>query len=443
MTERVTVFGAVEEKTRAQLERSMTASGPDSLGVLCADNHPGYGMPIGGVVASQTHVMPAGVGVDIGCGNMAVRTPVLAADLDMRRVMDEVWKVISFGMGQKNGEEMKDHPVYQDIMDSPVRAQRLMIQSARNQLGTVGGGNHYVDLFVDADGLVWIGVHFGSRGFGFKTAKGFLALAAGLEWDARTSDDMDDQPLAIPLGTQLADDYLAGMEIAGAYAHAGREWVVERVLRILGLSLSDTTFHVHNHHNYAWWEEHQNQRWLVTRKGATPAFPRQEGFVGANMLDEAVILRGVDSDRSKAALYSTVHGAGRAMSRRQAGGKTKAIGKWRCQDHRKCSFAGAKGGFRKGPNGETPKCPLCGHKLRLEWMSEQVTKGVIDWDAVLGELARRKVELRGGAADEAPGAYKVLSDVLSHHDGTVEILHRLRPIGVAMAGLETHDPYKD
>src|SRR6185369_510886 len=141
---------------------------------------------------------------------------------------------------------------------------------ARSQLGTVGSGNHYVDLLEDrADGRLWVGVHFGSRGFGHKTASGFLALADGRKWGDRVNNSMDAPPSTIQLGTPLADDYLAAMNIAGEYAYAGRDWLVNRVLRLLG---ARDELRVHNHHNFAWWEEHDGQKWLVVRKGATPAF---------------------------------------------------------------------------------------------------------------------------------------------------------------------------
>jgi len=252
------VFGEAEEASRAQLERCLDVAGEGSVGVLCADHHKGYSMPIGGVVASDKVVMPAGVGYDIGCGNAAVRTTIKVADgLDVRRVMDEIWKVISFGMGQKNGERVETHQVYDEILQSPVLQQRAMLQQSRDQLGTVGSGNHYVDLFVDEDGFLWVGVHFGSRGFGHKTASGFLALANGKNWDERVNDSMDAPPATIRLGTSMADDYLKAMSIAGDYAYAGREWVIERVLKILGSP--ETTFRVHNHHNYAWWETHDGR----------------------------------------------------------------------------------------------------------------------------------------------------------------------------------------
>ena len=392
-------FGEVDPVSLQQLERCLDASGESSRGVLCADHHKGYSMPIGGVVASDRVVMPAGVGYDIGCGNCAVQTPIRAADLDVSKAMDEIWRTISFGMGQKNDERIADHPVFDAIAHSPVQQQRKQLANARAQLGTVGGGNHYVDLFEDrADGSLWVGVHFGSRGLGHKTASGFLSLASGRKWDQRPNDSMDARPATIALGTPLADDYLAAMNIAGEYAYAGRDWVVDRVLRILQTQARQR---VHNHHNFAWWEKHHGKRMLVIRKGATPAFPGQQGFIGGSMGDDAVIVEGVESPASKAALYSTVHGAGRVMSRTQAAGKF---------------------------NRRTGK---------------QTSRGVVNWLEWQQQLKAQGIELRGGGADEAPQCYKRLPEVLAAHAGTIRVLHTLRPIGVAMAGKDTFDPYRD
>lgn len=392
-------FGEVDPASLQQIERCLDASGESSRGVLCADHHKGYSMPIGGVVASDRVVMPAGVGYDIGCGNCAVQTPMRAADLDVRKAMDEIWRTISFGMGQKNDERIADHPVFDAIARSPVQQQRQQLASARAQLGTVGGGNHYVDLFEDrADGSLWVGVHFGSRGLGHKTASGFLSLASGRKWDQRPNDNMDARPATIPLGTPLADDYLAAMSIAGEYAYAGRDWVVDRVLRILQ---TRAVQRVHNHHNFAWWETHDGKKMLVIRKGATPAFPGQQGFIGGSMGDDAVIVEGVESRASKAALYSTVHGAGRVMSRTQAAGKF---------DRR---------------------------------TRKQLSRGVVNWPEWQRQLKAKGIELRGGGPDESPQCYKRLPEVLAAHSGTIRVLHTLRPIGVAMAGKDTFDPYRD
>ena len=308
----VRTFGPVTYDAADQLADCLNLD-PESSGVLCADHHVGYSMPIGGVLATKTIVIPAGVGYDIGCGNMAVRTNVRAADVDVSKVMDEIVRVISFGVGRSNMDVIQDAPVFDLIAKSPVKEQRELLTIARAQLGTVGSGNHYVDLFADdLTGLLWVGVHFGSRGFGHKTATGFLSIAAGGKFDepAPKSSGIGVLSLALPSG----QDYIDAMEIAGEYAYAGRQHVVQRVLDILGARAEDV---VHNHHNFAWQERHNGESVLVTRKGATPAFPGQRGFIGGSMGENAVIIHGIDSDISRAALYSTVHGAGRAMARVQ------------------------------------------------------------------------------------------------------------------------------
>jgi tRNA-splicing ligase RtcB len=384
-------FGPAEDDAAKQMERCLGVSGDDAVGVLCADHHKGYGMPIGGVVASTTHVMPAGVGFDIACGNMAARTNLLARDVDVSAVMDEIVAKISFGIGRANNDPVEDSPVFVRIAHSPVPYQRSLLDLARRQLGTVGSGNHYVDLFEDrADGRLWIGVHFGSRGFGHKTATYFLEQAGSRD------DSMDAVPVSLPLKSMLANEYLDAMAIAGEYAYAGRDWVVRKVLSILGAT---PDIEVHNHHNYAWIETHFDRQFLVTRKGATPAFPGQKGFIGGSMGDDAVIVEGVDGKESARSFYSTVHGAGRVM------GRMEAKGKWK--------------------NG------VCVRQPR------------IDWRAALADLRQKGIELRGGGADEAPLAYKRLSEVLAHHGDTIKVLHTLRPIGVAMAGANEVDPYKD
>lgn len=145
---------------------------------------------------------------------------------------------------------------------------------------------------------------------------------------------------------------------------------------------------------------------------------------------------------SEQSLYSTVHGAGRAMSRTKAAGKSRK--RWSCLN-RDCDWRQQPRTHVEQPKGTQPSewaCPKCGHRgLAKRWVQE--TAGAIDFDAVQADLAARGIELRGGAADEAPLAYKRLPDVLAHHEGTVRVLHELRPLGVAMAGAHTFDPYKD
>ena len=173
-------------------------------------------MPIGGVLALKEKVMPAGVGYDIACGNCAARTSVKADDLDTSQVMDEIRIVLSFGVGRKNNEPV-DHPVLDSIAHAHVKEQASMVHLARDQLGTIGSGNHYVDLFRDESGYLWVGVHFGSRGFGHKTCTGFLGLAAGKAWGDRVGDSgMDSVPLFLDLDTPSGQDYLTAMDLAGS-----------------------------------------------------------------------------------------------------------------------------------------------------------------------------------------------------------------------------------
>jgi tRNA-splicing ligase RtcB (3'-phosphate/5'-hydroxy nucleic acid ligase) len=380
----VTVIGDHEARTVAQLARCVQAE-DGAVGVLCADGHVGYSQPVGGAVAYRDHISVSGVGYDIGCGNKAVRTELRRADIaaDLPRIMDAIVGRISFGVGRANDDPV-DHPVLDAIRHADAAPQRELVDLAAAQLGTVGAGNHYVDLLADEDDVVWVGVHFGSRGFGHKTATRYLALAG-------EPGGMDAPPSLVRANSELGQEYIAAMQLAGEYAYAGRDVVVARVLELLG---AEETFGVHNHHNFAWRETHDGEDWWVVRKGCTPAFPGQQGFVGSTMGETSVILEGAETPAARAAFFSTVHGAGRRMSRTQAKGK-------------------------KG------------------------RPGLIDYGAVRADLAARGIELRGGAADEAPDAYKRLDQVLAEHGDSIRVLHRLTPIGVAMAGPDIVDPYKD
>lgn len=432
----VTIFGTAEQRAIDQIERCAAVE-DGALAVLCADNHVGYSQPIGGAVAYRNHISPSGVGYDIGCGNKAVRTTIKRSELDVKKgsdgvaeVMDEIVKRISFGMGRVNDEPV-EHEVLDHIKAAPFAPQRQLYDLATKQLGTVGAGNHYVDLFEDEDGWLWVGVHFGSRGFGHKTASGFLALAAGEKFEARgVEGEMDSPPIVFTTDSDLGQSYIEAMTLAGEYAYAGRDVVVDKVLAILGCSAD---YEVHNHHNFAWQEEHDGETFWVVRKGCTPAWPGQAGFVGSTMGEESVILEGTAEAQS--ALFSTVHGAGRVMSRTEAAGKSRK--RWGC-NNRECDWTQGSGEHKP----DDGHCPKCGHD-KLSKRMVQLKAGKIDFPTVQGELEAKGIELRGGAADEAPGAYKRLDEVLAAHGDSIRVLHRLRPIGVAMAGPDTFDPFKD
>jgi tRNA-splicing ligase RtcB len=365
-------------------------------------------MPIGGVAAYRNAVSPSGVGYDISCGNKAARTDIRADDLrpHIKSLMDQIAQTVVFGVGRSSGKAV-DHELFDDPTWNDLRDVGKLKQQARQQLGTVGSGNHYVDLFEDEAGWVWVGVHFGSRGLGHRTASGFLNLAAGRAFDAKAPGEHMDQPATmLSLNTELGQAYWQAMTLAGRYAYAGRDFVVNQVLEILGAHAVDE---VHNHHNYAWSEQHNGEEVIVVRKGATPAWPGQRGFIGGSMGDISVIVEGVASDEARAALHSTVHGAGRVMSRTKAAGKKKWL-----------------------PD------PRTGKKVPTV-----VAPGAVS-PAMMHEWLRNVgVELRGGGLDESPHVYRRLPEVLQVHGGSIRVLHTLKPLGVAMAGDDVVDPYKD
>ncbi|MDQ3992399.1 MAG: RtcB family protein, partial [Actinomycetota bacterium] len=187
-------------------------------------------------------------------------------------------------------------------------------------------------------------------------------------------------------------------------------------------------------HNYAAREEHFGRTYWVVRKGCTPAQPGQEGFVGGSMGDESVIVEGVAGDEAEEALFSTVHGAGRVMSRSQAAGRVRRRKLWACRN-RDCPRVFAQ------PGATCPEHPDAG--LMKVWVDEQVKPGKVDWPAVQARLREQGIVLVGGAADEAPEVYKRLPEVLAAHGETIRVKHTLRPLGVAMAGRDVYDPYKD
>ena len=436
------VFGSHEPKTLAQLADVASRA---ERAALMADGHLGYVMPIGGVAAYRDRISVVGVGFDIACGNCAIRTDRRIEELtraDRESIADEIQDSISFGIGRRNesGDAPIDDPLFEDPAWDAVPASHRedLRDKARAQLGTVGSGNHYVDIFADETGSLWVGVHFGSRGLGHTVASGFLALSQGREWGERVPE----AEALLDVGSPLGHDYWTLMELAGRYAYAGREWVARKAASILGGAEVDL---VHNHHNFGWREKHRGETLIVVRKGATPAFPGQRGFVGGSMGDDSVILRGsadaAARELQEAALFSTVHGAGRVMSRSEAAGRMKRHKVWAC-GRRDCPGRLPKETPRGG-EGTNPRCPLCGSKMFRREVRERKSAGKVTPEMMAAWLAERGVTLRGGGLDESPHAYRRLPDVLAAQGPTIEIEHVLRPLVVVMAGADEYDPYKD
>ena len=189
------VFGSHDPATLAQLE-DVRSRAVDAA--LMADGHVGYVMPIGGVAAYAEQVSVVGVGFDIACGNAAIRTDLTLAQLGdtpdeigrtLNGLADDIAATVSFGIGRKN--QADDAPVDHALFDDPAwdaiphKHRRALREKARVQLGTVGSGNHYVDVFAEETGTIWVGVHFGSRGLGHTIASAFLAVGQGRAWGER------------------------------------------------------------------------------------------------------------------------------------------------------------------------------------------------------------------------------------------------------------------
>lgn len=389
------IFGVHDENTMNQLHTCMR-TGNVVGGVLCADGHYGYSQPVGGVIVYDGQIAPSGVGYDIACGNKAVRTNLKYEEIADRlpALMDDIAAKMIFGVGRNNPERV-DHDLFDDpdwsvYRDIGTQEHDHLKATARKQLGTLGSGNHFVDILVEEEtGDVWVANHFGSRGFGHLTASGFLNLAKGRHFMARgPRESMDQPPTVLDLDSELGDMYYRAMRLAGRYAYAGRDYVMEKVLSILQ---AESVFEVHNNHNFAWKETHGGREYVVVRKGATPAAPGQLGFIGGSMCDISVIVRGKDSEESRAAFYSTVHGAGRIMSRTQAAGRRGRRGRKR-------------------------------------------TEGQISPEKMHRAVREYGVELRGAGPDESPFVYRKLQGVLDAHAETIDVLHVLRPVGVCMAG---------
>jgi tRNA-splicing ligase RtcB len=374
----IPVWGEHESNT---LEQAAVCARTADYFALMADGHLGYGVPIGGVIASESRISPTAVGFDIACGNKAVRLDIPASEVrqNIHTIMDDIWNTLSFGVGRRNNENNSDSPFVTDTHEGwATEAAKPLKHKANAQLGTIGSGNHYVDLF-------------GSRGLGHGIATWFLKAAGA-------ADGMMVEPVFFDVASDLGAQYIAAMQLGGTYAYAGRDWVCNRVAKLLGASIVEE---IHNHHNFAWLEEHDGRSLWVCRKGATPAFPGQRGFVGGTMGEISVILEGMDTPESKLSLRSTVHGAGRVLGRKMATG-----------------VVDRKTGVVK-------------------------REGLVKPEMMAGWLERGNVVLRGGGLDESPDCYKRLPEVLAAHGETIRILHTLTPLGVAMAGANEFDPYKD
>ena len=306
----------LDEQTLAQAKR--TARLPIVVGhvALMPDAHLGLGATIGSVVPTDGAIIPACVGVDIGCGMAAVRTDLTASDLpdDLGRLLSQIEKVIPAGVGQ--GHERRPADAWLDGHRPRTHLDDRLESKAYKQMGTLGSGNHFAEVSLDDDSQVWLVIHSGSRGIGNILAQSHITEAKAV---ARRLDiGLEDPNLAYLLeGTPEFDHYIADLRFAQAYARKNRETMMDAMLRIffrfVGKDLE--LDRVNCHHNYTEREVHQGRELWITRKGAISATVGEMGVLPGSMGTDSYIVEGLGNPDS---YNSSAHGAGRRMSRTRA-----------------------------------------------------------------------------------------------------------------------------
>ncbi|MFP4267096.1 MAG: RtcB family protein [Spirochaetaceae bacterium] len=280
---------------------------------IMPDAHEGFGMPIGGVLATEEVVIPNAVGVDIGCGMIAVQTDIedfAPGELDplSRAIRKEIPAGFSHHKTAQPWEGFSGAP------DIPVVQREL--ESARRQIGTLGGGNHFIELQKGDDGHVWIMLHSGSRNFGYTIAKEF-GKSARSEAEKKGLDLPDTQLAPLFLDTEEGRNYFEAMEYAQRFAAASRARMVEKVQEILERYRPEAGYleTVNIHHNFAALEVHYGKEVVIHRKGATAARRGQKGIIPGSQGTSSYIVEGLGNPES---FESCSHGAGRVMGRKAA-----------------------------------------------------------------------------------------------------------------------------
>ena len=344
------------------------------------DTHGGKGMPIGGVLATKGVVVPNAVGVDIGCGMCAVKTSLsiegLSPEILRKGILRGIRKRIPLGREHhKKTQDEKYMPQGFDI-DSMTVVRRQII-SAQKQIGTLGGGNHFIELQKDDEGSLWIMIHSGSRNLGKQVGDFYNEKAAALNRRWYSSVPAEINLPFLPMRTDEFQQYWAEMEYCVAFALANRSLMMERIQEAISEVLPDTKFEsmINIPHNYAAWENHFGENCIVHRKGATLATAGLTGIIPGSQGTCSYITEGLGNPES---FNSCSHGAGRRLSRTQA----------------------------------REQLSLEEEVARLEKM------GVV-------HAVRYKADL-----DEATGAYKNIDEVMAAQSDLVRIKTRLTPVAV-------------
>ncbi len=339
---------------------------------IMPDAHQGFGMPIGGVIACKGHVIPNAVGVDIGCGMCAVRTTLKTVSPNkLQNILNHLKSVIPTGFSHhKRKQDSKLMPKMVSFKDYVVVSR--LFEEARDQLGTLGGGNHFIEFQKGSDGYIWIMVHSGSRNFGKQVADYYNKLAIRLNCPPEVPKAW--QLAHLPLDAKEGQSYMKEMQYCVDFAFANRKLMMERIKEVFSTFCPCSFGEMINiAHNYAALETHYGQKVVVHRKGATQAFKGTIGIIPGSMGTPSYIVEGLGNEES---FKSCSHGAGRKMGRKQA--------------------------------------------IRTLKLSEEQKK----MKQILGKpTSQRELE-------EAPGAYKDIEQVMNHQTDLVHIKVRLEPLAV-------------
>lgn len=310
------------------------------------DVHWGMGATIGSVIPTIGAIIPAAVGVDIGCGMMAVKTSLTASQLpdNLHEIRSEIERLVPHGRTNEGGKG--DRGAWNDLPDKQAsdwasvfsdrykaiieKHPKAEARNTANHLGTLGGGNHFIELCTDEDNNIWIMLHSGSRGLGNKIGSYFIERAQ--KECAQWFVGLPDKDLAyLPEGTKLFDDYIEGVSFAQEFAMHNRGLMMAQVIEALRKFFPDMTISteaVNCHHNYVERENHFGKNVIVTRKGAVRARKTDLGIIPGSMGAKSFIVRGKGNEDS---FCSCSHGAGRRMSR------TAAQKKYTLEDHIKAT----------------------------------------------------------------------------------------------------------
>ncbi len=283
---------------------------------LMPDAHCGYGMPIGGVLATEGVIIPNAVGVDIGCGMCAMRTSIKDVDSEtLKKIMSQIRKLVPLGFNWH--KEKQDDKYMPQVNELPNIVERHIIK-AQHQIGSLGGGNHFIEIQHGSDGFVWVMIHSGSRNLGKQVADFYNKKAKQLNerWYSSVPASFD---LAfLPIETDEAHAYINEMNYCIDFAFANRKLMMERVQDAFQTVMrGEVQFDdmINIAHNYAVWENHFNKNVLIHRKGATRARAGETGIIPGSQGTKSYIVEGLGNPES---FESCSHGAGRVMGRKQA-----------------------------------------------------------------------------------------------------------------------------